>query len=128
MRIIIDTDTSEIPIQIGKNYYNYGNYYTDPCAGCMNNPMNNPNASGICCCSLPDMYNKRWFSADDWSYFTTTTTTTHPMRQATTEENESIHDYIRSIATNTGTNFYDSITTATMMVQPSNWSEDVRIN
>ena len=27
--------------------------YNDPCAGCSNNPKNNPNTSGNCCCSLP---------------------------------------------------------------------------
>lgn len=26
---------------------------TDPCKNCPNNPKNNPNASGICCCALP---------------------------------------------------------------------------
>ena len=33
------------------------NIYYNPCENCMNNPKNNPNASGICCCSLPDLYN-----------------------------------------------------------------------
>ena len=27
--------------------------YIDPCLNCGNNPKNNPNASGNCCCSLP---------------------------------------------------------------------------
>ena len=27
--------------------------YNDPCAGCSNNPKNNPNASGFCGCTLP---------------------------------------------------------------------------
>jgi hypothetical protein len=29
--------------------------YNDPCAGCSNNPKNNPHASGICGCTLPYM-------------------------------------------------------------------------
>ena len=29
--------------------------YHDPCAGCSNNPRNNPHASGMCNCSLPYM-------------------------------------------------------------------------
>lgn len=28
------------------------------CQGCPNNPNVNPQASGICCCSLPSQYNK----------------------------------------------------------------------
>lgn len=27
-----------------------------PCKHCVNNPANNPNASGLCCCSLPDIW------------------------------------------------------------------------
>ena len=27
--------------------------YIDHCLNCRNNPKNNPNASGNCCCSLP---------------------------------------------------------------------------
>ena len=27
--------------------------FFDPCYNCGNNPKNNPNASGNCCCSLP---------------------------------------------------------------------------
>ena len=30
----------------------------DPCEWCMNNPKNNPNASGICSCALPDLCRK----------------------------------------------------------------------
>lgn len=29
----------------------------DPCENCPNNPKNNPNASGICHCALPTLYN-----------------------------------------------------------------------
>ena len=29
--------------------------YHDPCAGCSNNPKNNPYASGVCGCTLPYM-------------------------------------------------------------------------
>lgn len=28
----------------------------DPCEHCQNNPKNNPLASGVCCCALPDLY------------------------------------------------------------------------
>ena len=49
--------------------------YDNPCARCSNNPMNNPHASGSCCCSLPDMYMKRTvIDSDRWMYETTTTT------------------------------------------------------
>ena len=34
--------------------------YYDPCEHCMNNPKNNPNASGFCNCSLPDLYRVRY--------------------------------------------------------------------
>lgn len=27
--------------------------YNDPCAGCSNNPKNNPHTSGVCGCTLP---------------------------------------------------------------------------
>lgn len=32
----------------------------DPCEHCSNNPKNNPFASGICSCALPDMYRVRY--------------------------------------------------------------------
>lgn len=35
----------------------------DPCANCINNPLINPNASGTCCCALPDLYNKRYYNS-----------------------------------------------------------------
>ena len=35
----------------------YPSYYDDPCRFCSNNPMNNPHASGFCCCALPAMRN-----------------------------------------------------------------------
>ena len=34
-------------------------YDVHPCTYCNNNPKNNPAASGICCCALPDMWNSR---------------------------------------------------------------------
>lgn len=30
------------------------------CQKCPNNPANNPNASGVCCCSIPDQEMLRW--------------------------------------------------------------------
>ena len=39
----------------------FNNQY-DPCTNCSNNPKNNPNASGICCCALPDLY-RGWNTA-----------------------------------------------------------------
>ena len=30
------------------------------CQNCPNNPKNNPYASGICCCSLPDQEMFKW--------------------------------------------------------------------
>jgi len=35
-------------------------YNSDPCEFCSNNPKNNPNASGICSCALPDLYRVRY--------------------------------------------------------------------
>ena len=32
----------------------------DPCENCWNNPKNNPSASGICNCALPDLYRVRY--------------------------------------------------------------------
>ena len=67
-RIIIIEDDGET--NLGVNPYqglldNIGdvNVYFDTCANCNNNPKNNPNASGVCCCALPDLYNKRYGSA-----------------------------------------------------------------
>lgn len=39
------------------NEYGVNSYYNDPCENCMNNPKNNPNASGVCHCVLPAMRN-----------------------------------------------------------------------
>lgn len=47
-------------------YYYWNNFSYAPiylpkcCMKCSNNPMNNPYASGICCCSLPDQEMIRW--------------------------------------------------------------------
>lgn len=44
------------PNWLYKHYIkNYTLDYNNPCANCRNNPVNNPNASGFCCCSLPSM-------------------------------------------------------------------------
>lgn len=50
------------------------NGYFDPCANC----NNNPNASGMCCCSLPDMNNIRYNVSNEpmkvtYEYHTTCT-------------------------------------------------------
>lgn len=37
--------------------YNKPMLDADPCAGCSNNPSNNPHASGVCSCTLPYMNN-----------------------------------------------------------------------
>ena len=88
--------------------------YDNPCTRCMNNPMNNPHASGTCCCSLPDMYMKRTtINSDRWMYTPTVTTST--MRDATAEEEQSVTDYIRSISTSTGVNFWDLSTSDSSM-------------
>ena len=39
------------PLVFGEPYYQPK--FFDPCYNCGNNPKNNPNASGNCCCSLP---------------------------------------------------------------------------
>ena len=62
-RIIIIEDDGNT--NLGVNQFqglldNGFNGYYDPCANCNNNPKNNPNASGFCCCALPDMYNHRY--------------------------------------------------------------------
>ena len=58
MKITITIDDEEkVPTLTGGIStlpYSYVHY--DPCEHCSNNPKNNPNASGICCCCLPDMY------------------------------------------------------------------------
>ena len=38
----------------------WGSRFIDPCANCPNNPMNNPNASGVCNCVLPYMAGTRY--------------------------------------------------------------------
>lgn len=39
---------------------NSGRYAYKCCANCPNNPLNNPNASGICHCILPTLENVRY--------------------------------------------------------------------
>ena len=70
--IIEDDGKTDIGVDQYEGLYDYGvsQGCYDPCSNCSNNPKNNPNASGICCCALPDMYNKRYFST-----FTTTCST-----------------------------------------------------
>ena len=71
--MIVNIDIYEPAIKNDINYTQYEN----PCARCMNNPANNPLASGTCCCSLPEMYMKGTpINSNRWMYETTTTTTT----------------------------------------------------
>ena len=37
--------------------------YYNPCENCSNNPANNPNASGVCNCVLPYLYNGPFYSS-----------------------------------------------------------------
>ena len=46
-----------------------------PCTYCNNNPQNNPNASGVCCCALPDLWMTKPHRTTP-SYYTTYTTST----------------------------------------------------
>lgn len=48
--------------------YNYS-----VCEHCSNNPKNNLNASGICCCSLPYMTTTGTATTNTYTYGTTTT-------------------------------------------------------
>lgn len=68
-RVIIIEDDGQPGI--GVSPYNGLNDFYDPCANCNNNPKNNPNANGPCCCALPDLYNKRYTSApSQFNYYT----------------------------------------------------------
>ena len=69
-RVIIIEDDGQPGIGISP-YVGLNDFY-DPCANCSNTIKNNPNASGICCCALPDLYNKRYTSApSQFNYYTT---------------------------------------------------------
>ena len=52
----IDVELYKIP----KTYTYSIKEYNDPCANCRNNPAVNPNASGVCNCTLPYLYNTRY--------------------------------------------------------------------
>lgn len=68
-RIIIIEDDGSTNLEVSpyqgllESFNERVNGYFDPCANCINNPKNNPSASGMCCCSLPDMYNVRYDAA-----------------------------------------------------------------
>lgn len=51
-------DTIFVPYPVYVPIQPYDAYDGDPCKYCSNNPMNNPNASGVCVCSLPSMFGK----------------------------------------------------------------------
>ena len=58
--IIIEDDGTAQGLGYVPSYpsdYGYNRQYHDPCAGCWNNPANNPHASGICNCALPALAN-----------------------------------------------------------------------
>ena len=67
-RIIIIEEDDNSPVRFPESYeglnepFNgmFGDHAVDPCANCQNNPKNNPAASGVCCCALPDMYRIRY--------------------------------------------------------------------
>lgn len=48
-KLVEDNYFIELPTIKSEDFPNYD----DPCAGCSNNPKNNPNASGFCGCTLP---------------------------------------------------------------------------
>lgn len=59
-----DDDLSQTPLQ-APQFGEYGRFVPaltaptraeHPCTHCRNNPANNPNASGICSCALPDLW------------------------------------------------------------------------
>lgn len=53
MNIIINVNDPSI-----WNQSNQGiNHPYNPCLNCINNPLNNPFATGICHCALPSMHN-----------------------------------------------------------------------
>lgn len=94
MNIIID-----IPDKDLSGFFFNEQTYDNPCERCMNNPKNNPNASGFCNCALPYMSGKQRITCG-----------TTRMRDATIEESTSVNKYIRSISMGTGKNFYDYLT------------------
>ena len=59
--IIIEDDDNDFGIvdNLSQQLGGWNNYW-DPCAGCSNNPANNPNASGVCNCVLPYMAGTRY--------------------------------------------------------------------
>ncbi len=57
-KIIIIEDDGQTGIDVDQYQGLFDKHEYDPCAGCSNNPKNNPNASGFCNCVLPYMYNR----------------------------------------------------------------------
>ena len=72
-RIIIIEDDGQPGIGVSP-YDGLNNNYYDPCENCSNNPKNNPNASGVCCCALPDLARSRSIPSSyqrQFDYYTT---------------------------------------------------------
>lgn len=70
-RIIIIEEDDNSPVRFPNPYEGLNepfngminDHAVDPCMNCQNNPKNNPAASGVCCCALPDMYRIRYGTA-----------------------------------------------------------------
>lgn len=77
-RIIIIEDDGQPGIGVTPYEGLLDNGFIDehPCTHCNNNPQNNPFASGVCCCALPDMWMSRPHRTTPIRYTTTYTTTT----------------------------------------------------
>lgn len=76
------------------------NLYPKCCQNCSNNPENNPLASGICCCSLPDMERAGWTGIGTWSQTYITTQTTGTSTNAVLIERESPQQHPQIVNSN----------------------------
>ena len=81
--IIIEDDGAET-----SNYWAAVYWDGDPCKNCSNNPLNNPSASGICNCVLPEIYRQGGYRPYR-SVFTSPLTT---WTTSTTAENNLKHN------------------------------------
>ena len=84
-RIIIIEDDGQPGINISsyQGLTDFNQAY-DPCANCSQNPKNNPYASGVCCCALPDLYNKRYGpTTTSYRYYTTSSFDNIDLQQLT---------------------------------------------
>lgn len=76
-RIIIIEDDGQPGIGINpyEGLFDGGFVDDHPCTHCNNNPQNNPNASGVCCCALPDLWASKPRTPNPITYTTYTTNT-----------------------------------------------------